>query len=259
MKIRNKIFKKLFQLFLTAVFVFGFSFSANTQIYQKGDVNIGIEGGVQFTNISDSYTTNLPTSGVGFSLGPYIEYHVSPAFKFRFALNYDNRKYGIAEPPYPVNDSAGNFEKSYFQFNRDYSVNYLTIPLSVFYVKGNDKFKIYIQVSFYYSLYLNAHQKGTNNLYIDPIDYPFVTDSTITAGHNIREIDEPVEGLFSSSDFGINFYLGGIIKLSPSLGLSIAPGFTVGMADVYEDPIRRSNWSRIFKINAGIVYTLKKK
>ena len=246
-------------LLLTLAFVIGFSSSAIAQVYEKGNVNIGVEGGVQFTKISDAYTINMPTSGVGYSLGPFVEYHFSPGFKVRFGLNYDNRKYGIAEPPYPVNDTSGNFKHSYFQFNRDYSINYLTIPLSLFYVKGNDKFKIYIQFSFYYSLYLDAHQKGSNDLYIDPLDYPFVTDSTITVGHNVKEFDEPVEGLFSSSDFGINFYLGGIIKLSPRLGLSIAPGFTVGMANVYEDPNRKSKWSRIFKINAGIVYTLKKK
>ncbi len=249
----------LLLILLTSVFIFGFSTSTIAQVYQKGNINIGFEGGVQFTNVSDAYTINIPTSGVGYSLGPFVEYHVSPAFKLRFALNYDNRKFGISEPPYRVNDSSGNFEYSYFQFNRDYNVNYLTIPLSVFYVKGNEKFKIYIQFSFYYSLYLNAHQKGTNDLYIDPLDYPFVTDSTITVGHNIKAFDEPVEGLFSSSDFGINFYLGGIIKLSPRFGLTIAPGFTVGMANVYEDPSRRSKWSRIFKINTGIVYTLKKK
>jgi len=237
-----------------------FSNPAIAQLYQKGSVNIGIEGGVQFTNVSDSYTINTPTTGTGFSIGPYFEYHVSPVFKLRFGLNYDNRKYGINEPPYSIPDTSGSYlENSYFQFNRDYSVNYLTIPLSLIYVKGNEKFKIYIQFSFYYSLYLNANQKGQNHLYIDSTDYHQISDPDIHVGHNIKEFDEPVEGLFNSSDFGINFYFGGIIKLAPNLGLTIAPGFTVGIANVYIDPSRRSKWSRIFKINTGIVYTLKKK
>jgi hypothetical protein len=47
--------------------------------------------------------------------------------------------------------------------------------------------------------------------------------------------------------------------LTPNLGLTVAPGFTVGMANVYENPNRKSKWTRIVKINAGIVYTLKKK
>jgi len=230
------------------------------QVYQKGDLNIGVEGGVQFTNITDSYTVNTPIGGVGFSLGPYVEYHVSPVFKLRLGLNYDNRKYSINEPRYAIPDTNGNYLKnSYFQFNRDYSVNYLSIPLSLFYVKGNEKFKIYIQLSFYYSLYLNANQEGQNHLYIDSTDYQEIPDPEIHVGHNIKEFKGPVEGLFNSSDFGINFYLGGIIKLAPNLGLTIAPGFTVGIANVYENPNRKSKWSRIFKINTGIIYTLKKK
>lgn len=261
-KIRNNIFEKLFLLFLPILFVFGFSFSANTQIYQKGDVNIGIEGGVQFTNISASYTSNTPTSGVGYSIGPYVEYHVSPTFKLRLGMNYDNRGYGLNETRIwadQCGDSLVIYNSSYIQLKRDYKVNYLTIPLSVFYVKGNEKFKIYIQFSFYYSLYLNAYQTGFNDLYISENDYQNICDSTLSVGHNIKEIDGAIEKGFNSSDFGINFYIGGIIRLSPSLGLSIAPGFTFGMANVYEDPVRESRWTRIFKINAGIVYTLKKK
>ena len=256
----SKIVQKSILILLTVFITLALSNPAIAQIYEKGDVNIGVEGGVQFTNVSDSHTINTPTGGVGFSLGPFVDYHVSPTFKLRLALNYDNRKYGINEPPYAIPDTSGGYlENSYFQFNRDYSINYLTIPLSVFYVKGNDKFKIYIQLSFYYSLYLNAHQKGQNHLYIDSTDYQQITDPEIKVGHNIIEVDEAVEGLFNSSDFGFNFYFGGIIKLTHNLAITIAPGFTVGMANVYENPNRKSKWSRIFKINAGIVYTLKKK
>lgn len=236
--------------------------SATAQVYQKGNINIGIEGGVQFTNISDSYTSNSPTSGIGYSVGPYVEYHVSPTFKLRLGMNYDNRGYGLNETGIwsdQCGDSLVIYNSSYIQLKRDYKLNYLTIPLSVFYVKGNEKFKIYIQFSFYYSLYLNASQTGFNDLYISQDDYQNICDSTLSVGHNIKEIKGAVEKGFNSSDFGINFYIGGIIRLAPNLGLTIAPGFTVGMANVYEDPNRKSKWTRIFKINTGIVYTLKKK
>ncbi len=229
------------------------------QIFEKGSVNIGLEGGVQFTNISDSYTLNSPTGGTGYTFGPYLEYHVSRDFKLRFALNYDHRVFELNEPPYAINDTSGNFRRSYIQIKRDYRLNYLTMPLSLIYIKGNERFKIYLQVSFYYSLYLNAHVNGFDDLYIDSLDYQNVTDTTLQIGHNIRQIDEEVESGFNSSDFGLNFYVGGIIKLSPGLALTIAPGFSWGMANVYENPSRRSRWSRLLKINAGIVYTIPKK
>lgn len=252
-------FLKSFFVFFILLLLCTVSTPTIAQIYQKGDINIGFEGGVQFTTISDSYTINIPTAGVGYSLSPYVEYHASDAFKLRLGLAYDNRKYGINEPPYAVSDTAGvTLDSSYFQFNRDYSINYLTVPLSVIYIRGSEKFKAYVQLSVYYSLYLNAHQKGQNDLYISPTDYQNISDSTLTVGHNIKEFDEAVEGLFNSSDFGINFYLGLIMKLAPRLGLTITPGFTVSMGNVYENPERRSKWTRVFKINTGIVYTLKK-
>jgi hypothetical protein len=256
----NYFILKSILVFLFLFLLPGFFTSTFAQIYQKGDINIGFEGGVQFTTISDSYTINIPTAGVGFSLGPYAEYHVSNAFKLRFGLTYDNRKFGLNEPPYAIYDTAGvQLDSSYFQFNRDYSVNYLTIPLSVIYVKGSEKFKAYVQLSFYYSLYLNAHHKGKNDLFIHPLDYQNISDTSFSVGHNIKEFDETVDELFNSSDFGINFYLGLIFKLAPNLGLTVTPGFTIGMGNVYENPARRSKWTRIFKINTGIVYTLKKK
>lgn len=257
--ISNRV-QKIILILLSVVFLPALSDSAYAQIYEKGSLNIGFEGGVQFTNISDSYVINIPKGGVGFNVGPYLEYHVAPSFKLRLGLIYDNRKFGIYEPPYVVHDTSGvKLDSSYFQYNRDYSINYLSIPLSVFYVKGGEKFKVYLQLSFYYSLFLNAHQEGKNDLFIHPIDYQKISDSTITVGHNIKEFNGAVDGLFNSSDFGFSFYFGAIFKLTPNLGLTVAPGFTVGMANVYENPNRKSKWTRIVKINAGIVYTLKKK
>jgi len=242
--------------------ILSLSQTVNAQIYQKGSVNIGIDGGIQFTNVSTNFTSNSPSSGTGFSIGPYVEYHVSNNFKLRLGAQYDNRAFGINESAIwraVCEDSLFIYENSYIQYKRDYKVNYLTLPLSIIYVKGNEKFKIYVQLSFYYSIYLSAHQKGFNDLYIDTLDFQNICDTTISVGHNIKEFDEAVERGFNTSDFGLNFYIGGIIKLAPGLGLTIAPGFTWGMGDVFEDQSIMSNWSRIFKINTGIVYTFKKK
>lgn len=261
LKIPRQNIERIFPLMLIAFIAFSLSNTMLAQEYRKGDVNIGFEGGVQFTDVSVSsaYFINSPNGGTGFSFGPYVEYFVSPTVKLQLGLTYDNRAFALNEPPYQISDTSGNLQYSYLQIQRDYDINYLTVPLSVIYIKGNDKFKIYIQFSLYYSLYLNAHVTGSNDLYIDSLDYQNISDTTIKVGHNIKEFDEEVEGLFNSSDFGIRFYVGGVIKLSPNLGLTIAPGFTWGMANVYENPSINSRWSRILKLNAGIVYTFRKK
>lgn len=255
-----KLRKHLF-VFLSMICLVFWTHTVMAQDFKKGDINIGFDGGIQFTNISDETAFATAKSGTGFSLGPYVEYHISPVFKLRFGLQFDNRAYGINEVAGwgdVCNDTLVYYDNSYIQVERDFKINYLTIPLSIVYVKGNDKFKLFVQLSFYYSLYLNAHQKGYNDIYIAPQDYQLVCDSTVVAGHNITDVDEAVESGFTSSDFGLNFYIGGIIKLSPNFGLTISPGFTVGMGNVYDNPNIKSRWSRIFKINAGIVYRIGK-
>lgn len=226
-------------------------------------ISLGFEIGPQFTSAHDSWSySNLPEAKVGFSVGVFTDYKVHNNFKLRAGLYFDNRKFKH-EDWSPVTEYQGDSIfisfSSYDYRNFDYNFNYLTIPLSFIYEKGTEKFSIYLQGSIYYSILLSATKTGNTDLYIDPdVADQFEDKEKYKAGHTITNYDnEDVSTDFNSNDWGIQFYLGGIYHLNDRIGIHISPGFTVAFSNLYLNPQRDSGWKSVYKINTGIIYTLK--
>jgi hypothetical protein len=228
-------------------------------ITKKGTMNIGFETGIQFTGISDPYMP-ISDNGIGFTAGPYFEYYLSDIIKFRGGLYYDKRAFSLGDAGY-IDDSNYYAKSSYYDVTQQYNVNYLTIPLSLIYIKGSNKFKFFIQGTFYYSMFLNSNQSGDFHIFISEEDashYNFegYPEFNIPGDHylEIKEKDQ-----FSTSDFGINLLFGAAYYIKPNLGITLSPGFSYSFANVWEDPLRKTTWTNIYKINIGITYTLNKK
>ena len=223
----------------------------------KGTMNVGFESGIQFTGIDDPYMP-ISDGGVGYSAGPFFEYYLNNIIKFRAGINYDNRAFSLQDINYIVGDSGYIGITSYYDVLEKYKVNYLTIPISLVYIKGSAKLKFFIQGTFYYSLFLNAIQTGYADVFISEEDAPHFNfegyPELNTPGHHY--FDPDIQS-FSTSDIGINMLIGITYYIKPNLGLSLSPGFTYSFANVWENPERSSTWSRIYKINVSILYTLK--
>jgi len=223
----------------------------------KGTMNVGFEAGIQFTGVDDPYVV-IADAGIGYVAGPFFEYYLSNIIKFRVGLNFDNRAFSLQDMNYIVGDSGYVGKSSYYDVYEKFKVNYLTIPLSLIYIKGSDKFKFFIQGTVYYSLLLNTIQTGYADVYISEEDannfyfegYPELN----IPGHHYFD---PELQVFSTSDIGINLLFGFLYNIKPNLGISISPGFSYSFANVWEDPSRRATWSQLYKINVGLVYTLK--
>jgi len=231
-----------------------------SQESNKGKINFGFEGGVQFTNVEDKSTRNPAIRKTGYSFGPYAEYFLSDLFSLRLGLYFDKRGYkiddlydGLFTSSQIIPDSLVYSQNSYFYKTRDYNINYLTIPLSINYVKGSDKFKIYVQAGLYYSLLLSASQKGFDYLYIDP-EYAAHFPSSY-----YKDVTGNADTIFNTNDFGMNLNLGFIFQFNPQWGITVSPGFSYSFTNLYFKPEIDAKWSQIYKINAGVVYTLKKK
>lgn len=245
-------------LILLTINVFSQTVEEDKRIY------IGFEGGVQFTKIYDNQAyTNLPKSKVGFSAGFFADYKFTDLVKVRIGLYYDNRGFIQQDVISPIgeiqeDDSIYVSYASYFATDLNYTLNYLTIPLSIFYTKGNDKFAFYIQGSIYYSILLNAHRTGHTELYIFPehAQY-FETPEFQVAGSTITNYNkEDVYDTFSGNDWGVQLFFGALYHINKKISIQLSPGFTVAFADLYADPSRNSKWSSIYKINAGIIYKI---
>ena len=234
----------------------------------KGQFDLGFEGGVQFSNVEDTRTLNPASSKTGYSLGPYIEYFISDIFTVKLGLYFDKRGFKIDDVFVGLRDTSELITDStviiycpntYFHITRDYTVNYLTIPLSFRYVKGSDKFKIYVEAGVYYSLLLKAKRVGQDDLYVESECAPHFEEPFNVPGHQYEDYNDDVTSLFNSYDFGISLYLGGIVQFSPQWGLTVTPGFSYSFTNLYSQPEIDAKWTQIFKVNAGVIYTLKMK
>jgi hypothetical protein len=228
-------------------------------ISKKGTMNIGFETGIQFTGISDP-NSQYSDNGIGYATGVFFDYYITNLIKLRGGLYYDSRAFSLGEFDYIYDTNLIYRSTSYYNVLRDYKVNYLTIPISLIYIKGTDKFKLFIQGTLYFSLYLNSNQKGDFHIYISEEDAPYFDiedypEYNIPGDHYFEVEDE----IFSTSDIGINLLFGAVYYIKPNLGITLSPGLSYSFANVWEDPLRKTTWTNIYKINIGITYTLNKK
>ncbi len=244
-------------------------FSSNDVSAQETTFNkklsIGFEAGYQFTSIFDSQAySNLPKGKSGYNAGFFAEYPLANLISARIGLNYDKRGFISQDYLTPIgelqsNDSVYVSYASYYFTDLDYSLNYLSIPLSLIYTKGTEKYSLSLQVTVYYSILMSAVKNGSTELYIYPDHAPNfekpeyqVPGSTITTFNN-----ENVQQDFTGNDWGVQISLGLTYRINPQVAIFLSPGFTTAFQQLYADPLRNSKWNNIYKVNAGIKYTLK--
>tara|TARA_Y100000031_G_scaffold155264_1_gene205367 strand:+ start:1179 stop:1898 length:720 start_codon:yes stop_codon:yes gene_type:complete len=238
--------------------IFSLELISQEEVLLKGTFNVGFEAGVQFTGVDDS---GMPISkgGVGYSSGPFLDYYLSEIIKFRAGLYFDHRAFSLSDMGL-ISDTGYIGKSSFYDITEKYNVNYLTIPLSLIYVKGNDKFNFFIQGTFYYSIFLNSNQTGDFHIFISEEDAPHFyfegyPEFNIPGDHYLKV----EKNLFNTSDMGVNLLFGFTYYIKPNLGITLSPGFTYSFSNVWENPERNASWSRLYKINAGIVLSLGSK
>lgn len=223
----------------------------------KGKLNFGFETGLQITGVSDPYMI-VNKTGMGYSLGPFLDYYLGESIKVRVGINYDNRAFSLESSLLRLRVDTIQFMNSYYDLTEDYKVNYLTIPLSLIYIKGAGKFKLFLQGTIYYSILLNTVQTGLLDIYVDDVDATFLNAEDYPElsipGHHYYQ---PENKNFNTSDIGINVNIGGIYYIKPKWGISLSAGLTHAFSNVWEDPLRNASWSTLYKVNAGIVYSIK--
>ena len=266
-----------FKILITSFFLIASSvFVIAQEINYAKKFNIGAEGGVQFTNLRSFLYPYSPLSKTGFFAGIFGEYNISKSFKIRLGLQFDKRSFELYGYELFV-DTTGSFNGTYHLYQVDYDVNYLTIPLNINFVRGSDKFKIYLQGGLYYSIYLNAKQNGIDYYHIDHDDISYFSNTILDEMENIFYLDGSTDGLtfvdisdtesvqptydvikYNFYDFGFTFFVGLIYQPTPSIGLTIGPGFSYSFANAFEDPAYNFEWQQMTRFNIGFIYTLNK-
>jgi len=253
-------YTKVYRFVITLAFAFilfvQLSLSQNVS-EKKESINIGFEAGIQFTGISDPYMP-ISENGIGFASGFFADYFLNDIIKIRGGLYFDNRKFSLGDFNYIYDTNLVHPTTSFYSVTRNYSVNYLTIPLSLMYEKGNGRLNFFIQGTLYYSLLINSNQRGDLHVFISEkdapyFDFPDYPEFNVPGEYSYTVPDEP----FNTSDIGINLLFGATYFLKPDLGITLSPGLSYSFANVWEDSFRETSWTSLYKINIGIIYTIK--
>jgi len=242
-------------------------FNLMSQDIKPGKWSFGVTAGPQFTHISSpGGLPSSPESGVGFLAGGFAQYNVLSDLHIKAGVNFDRRSFQLTYlSPYLVVDDTLILWKSFFAYDLSYNVDYFTIPISIHYTKGEGKFKLFVQGTFYYSFYLSATKNGYIDTYINEDDFKHINQDEypdLNPGHNKDEFSGKTdkflkEQKFNSSDIGISFFIGGIYQLSEKVGIYLSPGFTASFGRVLENPVYDAKWIRVFKLETGVVIKLK--
>ena len=263
----NYLVKKIIISFFISFIVLSFSHTLQSQETKPAKWSFGITGGPQFTHISSpGGLPAAPESGVGFLAGAFAQYSVFKDLHIKLGANFDRRSFQLTYlSPYLVVDDTMILWKSHFSYDLSYNVDYFTIPLSIQYTKGEGKFKLFVQGTFYYSFYLSASKDGYIDTYINDDDFTHINPENypdLNPGHNKDEFNGKTEDFlknqkFNSGDIGISFFIGGIYQLSEKVGIYLSPGFTSSFGRVLENPVYDAKWIRVFKLETGVVINLK--
>jgi hypothetical protein len=246
----------------------------NAQV--PGKFSLGVEGGIQFTNLSGFDTYYSTRSKTGFYAGIFGEYHISEKFNLRLGFDFDRRNFELNGYK-TLADTTGAISNSYYVYQVDYGVKYLTIPLSIIYKTGGTKFKIYIRGGIYYSILINAEHQGIEGYFIDGDDKIDIGGTILHNGNNDFYLDGKSKSLefvntsnefsqpdqlsyrkvkLNSSDYGLSVFVGFVYEPGPSIGITIAPGFSYSIPKAFTEPGYNDKWKQITRINIGMIYSI---
>ncbi|MGL2966234.1 porin family protein [Flavobacterium sp. XGLA_31] len=185
---------------------------------KKGDVEFGLNIGYNSSSVSNSRETSDSKSG--FNFGGSADYYFSRAWSIKGKLIYDQKGWDNGF----IEDSQTGF-----QYNTDYRLNYLTIPIMANWHFGNDR-NWYLQFGPYMGFLLSAEETR------------FGTD---------------VKKAFNTNDFGLTLGIGVKIPVSDKVKLFFEFDGQGGVDDIFKQNDYSAVTNSRTSINFGANFLLK--
>lgn len=210
------------KLLLTTLMVAGMSFSAAAQ--EKGNVEFGVNSGVNLSNVSNVYVSG--DMSVGFNAALSADYYFSDMWSIKVKAIYDRKGW----------DNGEIYEFSYDPIvqpaiRTDFNLDYVTVP---------------VQVGFHFG--------GKRNFYLNTGPYiGFLVNAKET------EMDTDLKEGFSNVDFGLSFGAGFKYPVSDYIKIFTEFEMQGGVIEIFDersnDALEITTNSR-YSFNIGINFLL---
>ncbi|MBP6557949.1 MAG: PorT family protein [Flavobacterium sp.] len=200
---------------ITAIIALGLSSSVSAQ--KKGDIEFGFNVGYNNSTVSETYYT--ADTSAGFNFGGSMDYYFSNTWSIKGKLIYDQKGWDNGY----IENSEG------FEYNTDFNVNYLTVPVMANWHFGTKK-NWFLEFGPYMGFLLNAE------------DSRFGTDVT---------------DAFNSTDIGLALGIGVKIPLNDKIKLFFEYEGQGGLNDIFKDNYYSTATNSRSSINVGLNFLLK--
>lgn len=205
--------KKILTTIIIVIGVYTASFAQQT----KGDVELGINAGFNFSTVSNNDVTNT-SYRQSFNFGVAADLYFSNRWSIKGKLIYDQKGW---------ND--GFFSTQNGSTTSNYHLNYLTVPIMA-----------------------NWHFGKTRNWYLNFGPYVgFLTDAKETASKT------NVKPYINSTDFGVALGIGVKIPLSDKVKLALEYEGQAGISDLSKGTAESSIRNTRGSLNVGFNFILK--
>ncbi|EDP96336.1 porin family protein [Kordia algicida OT-1] len=206
---------------LVACIALAFISLSQLQAQDKGTIEIGAIGGINFATVSD-IQGNAAKTRVAFNFGASGEYYFSDRWGIKTGLIYDSK--GWADGFVESFNNTGDPQIS----SADFKLNYLTIPVMANWHFGSTR-KWYLNFGGYAGFLLNAEETAFGN--------------------------DVKDGL-TSTDFGLALGIGYKFPISDKVKLCIEYQEQFGLVDIFENNTGDAVTNRRSSFNIGALFNL---
>lgn len=201
--------------FVNFIVVFFVAYISNAQ--DKGDLELGINLGLNLANISTVDNQITASSRVAFNVGASGEYYFSDRWGIKTKLTYDSK--GWAD---------GFITDDFNNIKTDFKLDYLTIPIMANWHFGRNR-NWYLHFGPYVGILMNAK------------------DSEL--GINVKDG-------FKTSDIGLDLGIGVKFELNDTTRLFIEFDGQSGFTDVFEENFGQTIRNGRSSLNFGVLFNL---
>jgi len=178
----------------------------------KGKLELGLNAGINFSNISDSYSSS--DTSYGFNFGGTADYYFSPAWSLKVRVTYDRKGW----------DNDFIYDENEVEHRTDYNIDYVTIPVMA-----------------------SWHFGPKNNWYLHAGPYiGFLTSAKDT------RFGTDVKQYFNTTDAGIDFGIGVKVPVNDKIRIFFEYDGQGGFSDIFKDSENPRVTNSRSAINVGI-------
>ncbi len=200
---------------------------------------IGISGGAMFGNINMAGQNYSIKDKKTFQAGLIAGYGLSEDVRIQLELLFERRAFALQRfiNGFMLSDTSEHIcWECYYAYDVSYISDYLQLPLVFNYTRQRGSFSFGAEAGVYLALLLVNNQKGTEELYLDPVGADSFVSFGFEPGYSRVVYSGATANVINTYDTGLLLGLTGGYQLTSNFALTLNGRLQLGFTGVFENP-----------------------